>query len=77
MAVHDFGADTVVGEPVFVPTSQDAEDDGVIVSMVFDTRRKTSAIVGLDARDPAARPLFTAQLGFAVPYSLHGFFSEA
>ena len=76
VATHDFGPDCYVGEPVFVPTKLGgAEDDGVIVSQIFDAARKRSVIIGLDARDVAARPLFSAPLGQAVPYSLHGYFA--
>ena len=39
-----------------------AEDDGVIVTLVFDAERKRTDIVGLDARDLAAKPLFVARL---------------
>lgn len=75
--LHDVGPDRFVGEPVFVPTGTDGEDDGVIVALVFDSTRKRTDIVGLDARDVAARPLFTARLPYHVPYSLHGFFAAA
>jgi all-trans-8'-apo-beta-carotenal 15,15'-oxygenase len=75
VATHDFGPDGYAGEPVFIPTGAAAEDDGVVVAMVFDAAIQRSAIVGLDARDLAARPLFTARLGHHVPYGLHGCFS--
>ena len=74
MAVHDFGPDGYVGEPLFVPTGAD-EDDGVVLTMIFDAASQRSAIVGLDARDVAARPLFTARLRHHVPYALHGSFN--
>jgi all-trans-8'-apo-beta-carotenal 15,15'-oxygenase len=74
VATHDFGPDGYVGEPVFIPTGV-AEDDGVIVTMVFDAATERSTIVGLDARDVAAKPIFTARLRHHVPYSLHGCFS--
>ncbi len=76
VAIHRFGADEYPGEPVFIPTAGGAEDDGVIVTLVFDAAAKRSSIVGLDARDVAARPLFTARLKHHVPYSLHGFFAS-
>jgi all-trans-8'-apo-beta-carotenal 15,15'-oxygenase len=74
VAVHDFGSHSYVGEPLFVPTGE-AEDDGVVLTMVFDAASQRSAIVGLDARDMAARPLFTARLRHHVPYALHGCFA--
>ncbi len=70
---HDFGPNGYPGEPLFIPTG-DAEDDGIIVTLVFDSVSKKTSIVGLDARDLAARPLFTAKLRHHVPFSLHGCF---
>jgi all-trans-8'-apo-beta-carotenal 15,15'-oxygenase len=74
LATHDFAPDGYVGEPYFIPTGA-GEDDGVVVTMVFDASSQLSVIVGLDARDIAARPLFTARLRHHVPYGLHGCFS--
>jgi all-trans-8'-apo-beta-carotenal 15,15'-oxygenase len=74
---HDFAPDGYVGEPLFVPRSADAdEDDGVVITFVFDAATQRTSIVGLDAADIAARPLFTARLGHHVPYSLHGTFAR-
>lgn len=70
---HDFGPHGYVGEPCFVPTGA-GEDDGVVVVQVFDSARASSQIVGLDARDLGARPLFVARLKHPVPYGLHGCF---
>ncbi len=75
VSLHSFGANEYIGEPVFIPTGGAAEDDGVIVTLAFDAMTKRSSIVGLDARDVAARPLFSARLKHHVPYSLHGFFA--
>jgi all-trans-8'-apo-beta-carotenal 15,15'-oxygenase len=72
---HDFGPAGYVGEPLFVPTRQDgAEDEGMVLVMVFNTSDHRTDVVGLDARDLAARPLFTARLKHHVPYPLHGCF---
>jgi all-trans-8'-apo-beta-carotenal 15,15'-oxygenase len=72
VATHDFGPHGYVGEPYFIPTGG-GEDDGVIVTLVFDAASGLSAIVGLDARDLGT--LFTARLRHHVPYGLHGCFS--
>ncbi len=73
---HDVGGNRYVGEPIFIPTRADGdEDDGVVVTLVFDAAANRTDIVGLDARDLAARPLFTARLKHHVPYSLHGYFT--
>ena len=71
---HDFGPDGYPGEPMFISTGP-AEDDGVVVTLVFDTASGLTSIVGLDARDLAARPLFTGRLTHHVPFSLHGYFA--
>jgi all-trans-8'-apo-beta-carotenal 15,15'-oxygenase len=74
---HDFAPDGYVGEPLFVPRAADtAENDGVVITLVFDATTQRTSIVGLDAADIAARPLFTARLGHHVPYPLHGTFAR-
>lgn len=74
---HDFAPDGYVGEPLFVPRNQDAaENDGTVLTLVFDAATRRTAIVGLDAADIAARPLFTARLAHHVPYPLHGTFAR-
>ncbi len=75
VAVHDFGPDGYPGEAVFIPTGSGGEDDGILVTLVFDANTQRTAIVGLDARDVAAKPLFTARLRHHVPFGLHGFFA--
>lgn len=78
VTVHDFGPDGYMGEPLFIPASPDgAEEDGIIVTLVFDAASQRTCIVGLDARDLAAKPLFTARLAHHVPYGLHGCFARA
>jgi all-trans-8'-apo-beta-carotenal 15,15'-oxygenase len=73
---HDVGGNRYVGEPIFIQTRADGdEDDGVVVTLVFDAGANRTDIVGLDARDLAAGPLFTARLRHHVPYSLHGYFT--
>lgn len=77
VASHDFGPAGYVGEPLFVPTGRNGlEDDGVVLVMVFNAGNHRTEIVGLDARDLAARPLFTARLKHHVPYPLHGTFTQ-
>lgn len=71
---HDVGNGRYAGEPVFIPTGA-GEDDGVVVTLVYDAAANRTDILGLDARDLAARPLFTARLRHHVPYSLHGYFT--
>jgi all-trans-8'-apo-beta-carotenal 15,15'-oxygenase len=80
VATHDFGPAGYVGEPLFGPTraltqANGAEDDGVVIVMVFNSASHRTDVVGLDARDLAARPLFNARLRHHVPYPLHGTFT--
>ena len=73
---HDFGAAGYAGEPVFIPTRPDGEEDeGIVVTLVFDANARRTDVVGLDARNLAARPLFVARLKHHVPFSLHGYFT--
>jgi len=75
-ATHDFGAGRYAGEPMFIPTRTGGdEDEGVVVVQVFDSGVQRTDIVGLDARNLAGPPLFTAHLRHHVPYPLHGFFA--
>lgn len=71
--VHDFGPSSYVGEPLFVATGG-GEDDGVVVVLAFDATQQRSAVVGLEAHDLSAGPLFIARLRHHVPYPLHGTF---
>jgi beta,beta-carotene 9',10'-dioxygenase len=64
------------GEPVFVaaPEAND-EDDGVLLSIVFDGRRGNSFLLVLDARslDELAR----AEVPHHIPFGFHGQFARA
>ncbi|MBF2029244.1 MAG: carotenoid oxygenase family protein [Oscillatoriales cyanobacterium C42_A2020_001] len=68
-----------VSEPVFVPGHPNhsqvvgAEDDGWLLTLVFDARSDRSALVILDARD--MRQLARLNLRHHVPYGLHGSFT--
>jgi all-trans-8'-apo-beta-carotenal 15,15'-oxygenase len=74
---HDFAPTGYVGEPLFVPRRADtAEDDGVVITLVYDAATERTSIVGLDAANLNGAPLFAARLGHHVPYSLHGTFAH-
>jgi all-trans-8'-apo-beta-carotenal 15,15'-oxygenase len=68
-----------VGEPVFVPRHSNhtalvgAEDDGWVLTLVFDARSDRSALVILDARD--LRQVARLNLKHHIPYGLHGSFT--
>ncbi|HEY9906641.1 MAG TPA: carotenoid oxygenase family protein, partial [Thermosynechococcaceae cyanobacterium] len=77
-----------VGEPIFVPRSPqafrddlpsaelvDAEDDGWLLTLVFDADRDRSDVVILDAADLERGPIARLHLKHHVPYGLHGSFT--
>ncbi|HEY9749218.1 MAG TPA: carotenoid oxygenase family protein [Allocoleopsis sp.] len=76
-----------VGEPVFVPRSgyneqglpqaemMGSEDDGWVLSLVYDSKRERSSVVILDARDLNQGPVARLHLKHHVPYGLHGSFT--
>ncbi len=63
-------------EPVFVPRKQGAgEDDGWLLSMVYDANRHSSSVVVVEARDLEAGPVCEARFGHHVPFTFHGLFT--
>jgi carotenoid cleavage dioxygenase-like enzyme len=70
---HDYGPDRVTLEPVFVRRlDAKAEDDGWIMSYVFDGNRNLSDVVILDAQDFGGDPVATIRLPVRVPFGFHG-----
>jgi carotenoid cleavage dioxygenase-like enzyme len=70
---HDFGPGRVPGEPVFVPASSAAgEDEGWLLTYVYDAARDGSDLVILDAADFAGKPVATIALPQRVPFGFHG-----
>jgi carotenoid cleavage dioxygenase-like enzyme len=71
--VHDYGRGRMTSEPVFVRKPEAvAEDEGWILSSVYDTERDLSDIVILDAQDFAGDPVATIRLPVRVPFTFHG-----
>jgi carotenoid cleavage dioxygenase-like enzyme len=71
--VHDYGRGRMTSEPVFVRKPEaTAEDEGWILSSVYDTERDLSDIVILDAQDFAGDPVATIRLPVRVPFTFHG-----
>jgi carotenoid cleavage dioxygenase len=69
----EMGPGRHAGEPYFVPrTGALAEDDGWLLSYVFDQGRDASELVVLDARSPADAPIARVLLPARVPYGFHG-----
>lgn len=71
--VHDFGPGTSSSEGVFVAASDDAgEDEGWVLSVVYDEAGDGSYLAVLDATDFAAPPVATVPLPQRVPFGFHG-----
>ena len=70
---HEEGPDRSFLEPVFVPASDDAdEDEGWILAYVHDAKRNQADVVILDAQNFSAPPIATISLPVRVPYGFHG-----
>jgi carotenoid cleavage dioxygenase-like enzyme len=70
---HEYGPGRVTLEPVFVPRpGGTAEDDGWVMSYVYDAARDRSDVVILDAQDFAGDPVATIPLPVRVPFGFHG-----
>ena len=71
--VHDHGATRQAGEPVFVSRADSSgEDDGWILTMVYDAATDKSDLVILDAADITSDPVATVHLPTRVPNGFHG-----
>jgi len=73
MQTRRFPEGSGAGEPLFLPRTADAaEDDGWVVTLVYDAACKASAFYILDARDIAGEPVAVVHLPHRVPYGFHG-----
>jgi carotenoid cleavage dioxygenase len=71
--VHDYGPGRMTSEPVIVrKPGTSAEDEGWIMSYVYDPERDLSDVVILDAQDFAGEPIATIRLPVRVPFGFHG-----
>ena len=71
--VHDFGPGQRPGEGVFVPAADEAaEEEGYVVTYVYDAARNGSDLVILDATDFTGPPVATVALPQRVPLGFHG-----
>ena len=70
---HVYGQGRTGGEGVFVPhPDAKGEDDGWLVTYVYDAASSTSELVVAEARDFRAPPVARVLLPVRVPYGLHG-----
>ncbi|QOY91278.1 carotenoid oxygenase family protein [Paludibaculum fermentans] len=71
--VRTLPAGEFVGEPVFVPApGGTAEDDGYVITFVYNARDDRSSVHLYDARDLYAAPVAQIPLPARVPAGLHG-----
>ncbi len=71
--VHDFGPGRSPSEAVFVSASEKAaEDEGWLLTVVYDAADHASEAVLLDATDITARPVARVALPQRVPFGFHG-----
>jgi carotenoid cleavage dioxygenase-like enzyme len=70
---HDFGGGKMCGEPVFVPAHADAaEDDGYVMTFMYDKATDCSSYVVLNAGDIAGPLVAEVVLPRRVPHGFHG-----
>jgi carotenoid cleavage dioxygenase len=61
------------GEAVFVPESENSgEDEGYVLSLVFDHERGATDLLVLAAQDFLGDPVAIVHLPVRVPYGFHG-----
>ncbi len=66
-----------VSEPIFVPRPDSSvEDDGWILTLVYDSAHHRSDVVILDARDLNRGSVARLHLKHHIPYGLHGCFTS-
>lgn len=71
--VHDHGTGRGAAEPVFISRAGGtSEDDGWIMTVVYDANENRSDLVLLDAQDIASRPVATVKLPVRIPHGFHG-----
>ena len=73
---RDFGADRYTSEALFVPRPEgQADDDGYLLSFVYDAKEHRTEIVILDARD-LDNEIAAVKLSHHVPFGFHGHFTD-
>lgn len=74
---HEFGEGRYGGETVFAPrlnttTNATTEDDGWLVTFVYDENSQTSELVVINAQDITSEPVARVIIPQRVPYGFHG-----
>ena len=72
-ALDDLGGGRQGGEPVFVPAEgATSEDDGYLLSYVYDPADNKSELIIVEASTMAAEPVARVHLPTRVPAGFHG-----
>lgn len=71
-ATHYFGPGRYGGEGVFVPSGTGIEDDGWLLTFVYDEVQETSELVLVNAMDMSSEPVARIIIPNRVPYGFHG-----
>ncbi|MBD2695152.1 carotenoid oxygenase family protein [Anabaena catenula] len=76
---HEFGEGRYGGETVFAPSlNATTEDDGWLITFVYDQNSETSELVVINAQDITSEPVARVIIPQRVPYGFHGaWISEA
>ena len=70
---HNSGKGRSGGEAVFVPSpNPTSEDEGWLITFVYDTTEDTSELVVVNAQDMTGEPVARVLIPQRVPYGLHG-----
>jgi len=70
---YEYGQGRYGGEAVFVPRpGADVEDDGWLVTYVYDTNAEVSELVVVNAQDLGGEPVARVLIPQRVPYGFHG-----
>ncbi len=64
------------GEPMFAPKAG-AEDDGYLLTVMFDGKAETSELLVFESSGVSAGPVCRIPLGIGIPHGLHGCFTTA
>ena len=69
--IHDVGSSGAASEGVFVPMGE-GEDEGYILSVIYDRKSDSSHLRVIDAQNFSAAPVAKIQLPQRVPFGFHG-----
>ena len=69
--IHDVGSSGAASEGVFVPIGE-GEDEGYLVSVIYDGNSNSSHLRVIDAQNFSAPPVAKIHLPHRVPFGFHG-----